>query len=235
MDPDLRDLLSAWRGGDVDDSRRADLLAKLRGDDEFRRAFVEEVRLLGMLKAVQSTEPRWLVLEDELGWGAGEQAGGDALEDRVMRHIRDAPRSRWAGLWKGGALAAAVLLLGLLLLFGPRGQRETSPPSAAPAPAYVAVLVRLDGAQWESADGAQPAEGSPLPTGPLRLRAGRATMTLFNGVMLSVQGPADLNLMSIERVFCRQGKVRARVPRRPTASPCSPRGRRWSTWARSSG
>jgi hypothetical protein len=74
------------------------------------------------------------------------------------------------------------------------------------------VVIRLDGAQWESPDGSHPSEGSPLPAGSHHLRAGRALLTLFNGVMLSVQGPADLNLLSVERVFCRQGKVRARVP-----------------------
>ena len=46
-----------------------------------RRAFVDEVRLLGMLKAVQATEPRWLVLEDELGWSADERATRLPLEE----------------------------------------------------------------------------------------------------------------------------------------------------------
>jgi hypothetical protein len=58
MDQDLLDMLSAWQGNDLDDGRRAELLARLRVDEAFRRAFVEEIRLLGMLKAVQSSEPR---------------------------------------------------------------------------------------------------------------------------------------------------------------------------------
>ncbi len=65
MDADLRDLLSAWLGGKgetLDAARLDTLLARLRRDESFRRAFVEEIRLLGMLKAVQSTEPRWLLL-----------------------------------------------------------------------------------------------------------------------------------------------------------------------------
>src|SRR5205823_12355505 len=80
--------------------------------------------------------------------------------------------------------------------------------------AYVAVVVKLDGAEWEPGE-PPPSEGSPLPTGPLRLRAGRVTLTLFNGVMLSLQGPADLDMTSVERILCRQGKLRARVPAGP--------------------
>jgi hypothetical protein len=210
MDADLRDLLSAWRGGDLDEARCTELLERLRRDEEFRRAFVAEAHLLGRLKAVQSTEPRWLLLEDELGWSADERAAGNALEQRVMRRVLDAPRFWRGGPWMRAALAAAVVLVGLLWFLSPRSPQERSPQPAHPA--YVAVVVRLDGAQWEASNGAQLSEGSPLPTGSLRLRAGRATLTLFNGVMLSVQGPADLDLMSVERVFCREGKVRARVP-----------------------
>lgn len=209
MDPDLRDLLAACRGGEFDEARSAELLQRLRRDEAFRRAFVEETRLLGMLKAVQSTEPRWLLLEDELGWSTDQRASETALEKRVMRQIQDAPRSRGV-VWMRAALVAAVLLIGLLWFLPPRRPQE--PSGASINPAYVAVVVRLDGAQWESLDGPQPSEGSPLPTGPLRIRTGRVTLTLFNGVMLSVQGPADLNLMSVERVFCREGKVRARAP-----------------------
>src|SRR5580692_10328 len=133
MDQDLLDLLSAWQGNDLDDGRRAELLTRLRGDEAFRRAFVEEIRLLGMLKAVQSTEPRWLLLEDELGWSADEQAGSIPFEDRVLRHIQDQPRSRKFGRRKWGALAAAVLLIGLPALYRMWVDRPTpAPPREAP-------------------------------------------------------------------------------------------------------
>jgi hypothetical protein len=214
MDPDLRDLLSAWLGGDVAADRRADLLARLRADAAFRRAFVDEVNMLSMLKAVQSAEPRWLLLEDELGWSAADRAAGDALEDRVMRDIHALPgRRRRVGPWAWGAVAAAVLAAGLLVPLWTRPRPEHSVVVRSPEPPpYVAVLVKADGPQWESWDGPRPADGSPLRSGPLRLRAGRVTLTFFNGVMLSLQGPADVDLLSVDRVFCRRGQLRARVP-----------------------
>jgi hypothetical protein len=68
MDAGLRDLLAVWLGAaDAGAERQAALLARLRADATFRQAFVQEIRLLGMLKVVQSSQPRWLRLEDELG------------------------------------------------------------------------------------------------------------------------------------------------------------------------
>ena len=59
MDTDLRDLLAAWLGEeDPGEERRLALLARLRNDVAFRGAFIDEIRLLGMLKVVQSSEPR---------------------------------------------------------------------------------------------------------------------------------------------------------------------------------
>ena len=60
MEPDLRDLLSAWLGTECEAPRYDELLARVRQDETFRRAFVSEIRMLGMLKVVQSAEPMFL-------------------------------------------------------------------------------------------------------------------------------------------------------------------------------
>lgn len=212
MDPDLQDLLAVWTGGEIDPARRAELMARLRTDAEFRRAFVEEIRMLGQLKAVQSTEPRWLALGDELGWGADEPAVEVPLEDRVLNRLADPPSPRPRASWRWPvALAASVLLVaGVTLVALFRGKGPTVQPSDALA--YVAVLVKSDGAQWEAGGRPELTEGSPVPGGRLRLKSGRATLALFSGVVLSMEGPADLDLREVDRVYCHQGKVRARVP-----------------------
>src|SRR5258708_29111963 len=112
MDPDLLDLLSAWYSGEIDPTRRDALLARLNRDEAFRRSFVDEIRMLGMLKVVNAAEPRWLRLEDELGWSSWAQDPGEALADRVVRQLADRPRRRPARprAWPG--VAAAGLLAG---------------------------------------------------------------------------------------------------------------------------
>ena len=76
----------------------------------------------------------------------------------------------------------------------------------------LAMVIRLEGAQWEPADGRFPAEGDILPARRVRLSSGRATLAFLNGVMLTLEGPADLELDSIDRVFCHRGRLRVRVP-----------------------
>ena len=51
-----------------------------------------------------------------------------------------------------------------------------------------------------------------LAAGRLRFRSGRVTLSMFSGVVLTVEGPADLELVAIDRVFCRRGRLRTRVP-----------------------
>ncbi len=92
MDTDLRDLLSAWLGGEgelLEAARLDELSARVRQDEGFRRAFLEEIRLLGMLRTVQAAEPRWLLLEEELGWSRHEPAASadDLLEQQVVMRI----------------------------------------------------------------------------------------------------------------------------------------------------
>src|SRR5262245_34571337 len=86
MDHDLQELLAFWLSDDdPGEVRRQELLAKIENDDAFRQAFVAEIRTLGMLRAVQSPEPRWLRLEDELGWSARQREDVDTLAMNVVR------------------------------------------------------------------------------------------------------------------------------------------------------
>jgi len=81
-----------------------------------------------------------------------------------------------------------------------------------PTPLDVAVVVRLEDVRWGSMEGPVPEEGSALGSRRLRLLSGRVTLALLNGVMLAFEGPADLELISVDRALCHQGKVRLRVP-----------------------
>src|SRR5262249_19823777 len=198
MEKDLQDLLALWLGDhDPGEERRAVLLARLRTDADFRRTFVEEVRLLGMLKAVQSPEPRWLRLEDEVGWSARQRDDIEALTRRVVQEAERQLRiRRWVG--RSVAAAAAILVAACLyLVCRPASPVPDVPPDVlAPAGVEVATVLKLDGVRWDADSGDAPREGDVVRSGRLRLREGRLTLAFFSGASLTVEGPADLELLA---------------------------------------
>src|SRR5262249_61748256 len=76
----------------------------------------------------------------------------------------------------------------------------------------MAIVIALEGARWDPSGGAPPSRGEVLGARRLGLRSGRATLVFLSGVTLTLEGPADVDLVSLDRVFCRRGKLRARVP-----------------------
>jgi hypothetical protein len=74
------------------------------------------------------------------------------------------------------------------------------------------MVVALEGVRWDPSGGAPPSTGEVLVARRLGLRSGRATLAFLSGVTLTLEGPADLDLVSIDRVYCRVGRLRARVP-----------------------
>jgi hypothetical protein len=213
MDRDLQDLLALWLGDhDPGDERRAALLARLRSDDAFRRTFTDEIRLLGMLKAVQSPEPRWLRLEDEVGWSARPHAGVETLAQRVVSEWDRVQKSRRRRMRWSLAAAAVAALVAVGLYLAMRPSPAPGPRPGTPGGGEIAAVVQLDGVQWET-EGPALKEGDVVTTSRLRLRQGRLTLAFFSGVSLTVKGPADLELVAADCVFFRHGQLRARVPR----------------------
>jgi hypothetical protein len=217
MGPDLADLLSAWLGREIDPARREELLERLRQDRAFRREFVDEIRMLGMLKTVQSPESRWLRLEDELGWSASESAEAETLENQIVIRLEDPPRRgrprdlRWAFV-----AASLLIACGALVRFWPRPHPARPVASRAfprvHAGVGLAMVVKLDKVSWEPRAAPHPKEGNVLGTSRLRFTSGRAILSMLTGVVLDIEGPADVELIDTDRVLCRRGHLRARVP-----------------------
>jgi Concanavalin A-like lectin/glucanases superfamily len=223
MDQDLIDLLAAWKGDEPGAERLDQLVARLREDEAFQQAFVDEIWMLGMLKVVQSMEPRWLKLQDELGWSSSAPPGQTREEEAFLQRVEDglprrrAPRRAWWALAATAALVAAVVLVARgRPRPGPAAEPAETPVAASrpggPGSAGIALLVRLDAATWRPSGRPGPVEGTLLSAGRLRLESGRATLSFFSGVTLTLEGPADIDLVASDWIFCRQGKLRTTVP-----------------------
>ncbi|WP_404310124.1 iron dicitrate transport regulator FecR [Neorhodopirellula lusitana] len=146
MDQDLQRLLEAWLSSEPDANATAPLVERLRQDAAFRKAFVDELAMLGQLKAVQSSQPRWLELEDVLSSELeqdiatprtlGQQANEERFESKVMTGIGETSRhvpKRSSATYLAAiitGLATAATIIGVQFWMRP----ETIPPSVAQAP-----------------------------------------------------------------------------------------------------
>jgi len=159
MNPDLEVFLQAWTGGaDVPEADRERLLRRLEGDAAFRAECAAEIRLLGMLRAVQSPPPRWLDINDALGLSAPAPSPASAadLSRAVMERVRreDVAAGRSRGLFRRPLAAAAVgIVVGTLCTSAVLGFASRPAGRAT-------TLVR------ESFEEAPPPAITGVPTGP---------------------------------------------------------------------
>jgi hypothetical protein len=127
-----------------------------------------------------------------------------ALGSRLS--ARGSPRRRWRRALGLLALAAALLLA---VALWPRPADE--PPTSEPFDDSVAVLLQAPAAEWENA-GRPLRAGAALHPGWLRLKSGFAQIEFYNGAVVILEGPAELQLLSRTQAYCARGKLRATVP-----------------------
>lgn len=212
MDDDLRDLLTAWAGGPLEEARYEAVLARLRSDATFRQVCARELHMLGMLKVVQSPSPRWLRLEEELRpeMAAMTAEPADSLEGSVMAALQTPAPARKGWL----ALGVPAAVAGLLVALGAWSLARRAPVS--PVPLHLrdtlGVVVRVERAVWDPSSELRPRQDELLEPGWMRLRSGLVSLALFNGVRLHLEGPAAVQLRSLSYVFCEQGRLAVHVP-----------------------
>lgn len=160
MTSDIEMFLQSWTGGgQVPEAERERLVQRLEVDAAFREECVAEMRMLGMLKAVQSPPPRWLDLNDMLGLSgtAAESADAADFPRAVMARVPGQPPAarRIPGLVRRPLAAAAIgIVVGILctsavlgFVASPAGRATTLIRDGfeePPAPAVTGVPVAPD-------------------------------------------------------------------------------------------
>ena len=219
IDPDLNDLLAGWFGNELPPDRAEALIDRLRTDDAFRLDFVAEIRMLGMLKAVQSPESRWLRLEDELGWSVANSPAERSLEDRVVGRLGEPAASppvvptpgarRWGKvlLW-ASSIAAGFALITLESRWWQARPLDPVPPLAVRSYPKVdtliglAMAVKLDGVVWETVRRTSPRRRGHPPGRSIPDRVGQGSI-----VDVDRRGPRHRGASRLRAGVDRQGAL----------------------------
>ena len=142
------------------------------------------------------------------------------LSNSAESDRRELSTLRWIlGLVATGL--AAALLTAVALRFGEnlgevddpiivRNEEITNAEDLGPTDDGVAVLTHAADALWLNSLTLK--SGAILSPGEFKLGRGVIQVEFYYGAQLLVEGPADLEIVSVDRVICRQGKLRARVP-----------------------
>jgi Concanavalin A-like lectin/glucanases superfamily/FecR protein len=190
-------LIDALLEGEIAEADFVRLEAELSVDPAARREYYERVGLT-------------LLLENE---ATGTPRAGDSQKPAPAD--AGTSRRRWRLAFAAMTGLAAALLVALAW------QARTPVDGVGPivadqvprvenlASGFAVVSGQAD-AVWM--DGRPRADGSLIPAGELHLRSGVVQLELFSGVVLVVEGDAQLAIHSPMEVAVSRGKVRARVP-----------------------
>ena len=179
--------LAAYLAGTLSEQEQLDFEAEMLSDPEARREILDQQRMSAGLKALLATDGGRMaeaILAATRGTGRAPQ----------VIQIRKA-RSLWPARML--AVAAAVVLCASLYWFL--------------VPREAARVSREIAAAWE---GPAPVAGKPLPPGWLKLRRGAVELEFAQGAKVTLEGSAELQLISGREAFLRQGRLRAVVPGR---------------------
>jgi hypothetical protein len=188
---------------------------ELMASPELLTEFVEQQRIDAALSVLFDPAPERV---ESAILASVRTVSDEAMEKRVLAHtvrvraprqqiLRRTPRPitvarpSWIPTFIF-ALATILVLAGGVWWNVYRGKSGKSP---------VVAQLRTDaGARWQR----QLQQGAQLRAGPLVLQAGLAELEFRNGAVLAVEGPAQIELASADRVILRSGKVAAEVPPR---------------------
>lgn len=188
---EVRELCDRLFDGEFSDADRQRLEALVIGHAEARRAYIEYVQIHAALSEARLKDmPLSEIVNLPETASLHRSASGSLL------------KQRWVKIALGMTACIAVLVTGWGM-----GRWQGGSPSDN----TVAKLVDAKGARWDS--GTLPTEvGAALSPGRLRLAAGLAVLEFRKGARLTLEGPADLELVSSEKCFLHRGALIAHVP-----------------------
>jgi len=176
----------------LEPSEQSTLEALVLNNANARRVYVERLHLHAVLKEARFKQPQSLA---------------DVLQSSMPTTVNTpaatavSVRSRWLGLWL--PLTAGVVLMIAGWFFGRWQDQEQTQTFAR--------LVEVKGARWGS--NRLPTEpGAGFGEGRLKLAAGLAVIEFGSGAKVTMEGPAELEIINQDRCYLHAGTLTAHVP-----------------------
>jgi hypothetical protein len=196
MNLDYRDqLIEAWLDGTLDDQRFEELETELLESAAARDAFWDRAAFHGLVAEAA-----------RLTWNSGS-------DERPSRRRTTWRPTGWAAAMLGAAAITAAVVL--LMLFSTERADVPSHSGVATGTATVTVpLATVTRSRFLRADDAAGslAVGRPVGAGRVVILDGGIELTLKNGVVITLEGPADLDLASEMEAFLHDGSAVVRMP-----------------------
>jgi ferric-dicitrate binding protein FerR (iron transport regulator) len=195
----LLDHCCAITDGSLTPQALTDLESILRADESARRDYIDFMRLQSLLERERA------------------QGSGFRVQDQTpspMLRPSHSWRGRSVGVYSAFALAALITLaLTAWFLFSPNPQ----PPTPSPSPTSSSSVALLSDLSPDAAFASPPIPmnpGADLPSGPIRLAAGRAQIMFASTAVADLTGPCEFELTGPNSARLWQGNLRVHVPDR---------------------
>lgn len=190
---EVLDLCDRLFDGDFTAADRERLESLVIHNAEARRAYLEHVQIHAVLKEARLKDVPLSEVVDM----------ASTLTGLPHSTVPVSKKRRWTTAALALAASIAILLAGWGI-----GHWQTL---ASNERAIVAKLVDAKGVRWDS--GTLPTEvGAGLSQGRLRLAAGLATVEFRKGARVTLEGPADLEIIDADKCYLHRGALTAHVP-----------------------
>lgn len=193
----LEELIQRYIDARLSVPEQGELETELLASPEARRIFWHHLRFEGLLQEqVEAREVRrWMTEAERTGL-----AGAPRAEARGAPAF---PFRRAAVLFA----AAATLVPAAVLWLAPSPDRREAISDG------VALLAGAVDVRWTDGE-ARREPGAIIARGRLRIDGGLLGLEFYGGAVVTVQGPADLDLTGVDRIQCRRGRLRVQVSER---------------------
>jgi hypothetical protein len=198
-DERFHELLEAYADGSLDDDASRELLTAFVADADLKTRFLNELRLQNLLRGLPLLNEADRRVNDVMQCILPGRTSRD-MSAAVLSALRPSkPIRRWYPVVQRVAAIAAVIALGWFVMWSLPKPNES-----------LAIVAHQIDATWSGDRKFTP--GAHVGKGHLRLAAGVVRLDFAMDVRLTLEGPADLELIGPGETRLHSGKLTANVP-----------------------